>query len=362
MESSQISRKFIFIFFVRHAGVQRMLVLPDSLPFFQCNDRSSNPKIAAYNILQHYGLLHPNSYLPENIWERVNLFGFLNVDHLTFVELDSKYGIEQFSLFDRYQILENLRGRTIPGFGAEQYRILFDQISQINFESFNSPILERNGLFTSNTEATPQSLRMHTSGGGAAATSHCTVKCGHDVCLIMEHHENAGHGVIVFPWFMYHDHTSGTTFPVIILVYEKENWNAICEKMNRKDIGCWYANIERGLREEGKLTLQKKLEPTDGQFIRDSLGRTPVWYMHFNQQLVKTKLSRATLNRIIASDNANEHLSNGFKEIEAIGFFRILSCGTLVGLPGNPVVRKNCFSKIVQSLLKDLESVIPKPK
>jgi hypothetical protein len=207
------------------------------------------------------------------------------------------------------------------------------------------------------TQIMQPSLQKYIFSGGAA-----NVKCGHDLCSIMEHRENAGHGVIVFPWFIYHDHASGTTFPVIILVYEKENWNAICEKMNKKDKGCWCANIERALREEGKLTLRKKLEPTDGQFIRDSLGRTPVWYMHFNRELVKTKLSRATLNRIVASDNANENLSSGFKEIEAIGFFRILPNGTLVGLPGNPVVRKNCFSKIVLSLLKDLESVIPKPK
>jgi hypothetical protein len=46
--------------------------------------------------------------------------------------------------------------------------------------------------------------------------------------------------------------------------------------------------------------------------------------MDFNQELVKTKLRRATLNKIVASDNSNDNLSIGFKEIEAIGFFRIL--------------------------------------
>jgi hypothetical protein len=198
-------------------------------------------------------------------------------------------------------------------------------------------------------------------GGGAAATSLPPVPCGHSVCSTMEHLENAGHGVILFLWFMYHDRASGATFPVIILVHEKGSWNAICEGMNHSDKGCWYSTITRALREEGKMTLRKSLKQSDGTPVRGSLGRTPVWYLQIGD-LVKTTLNRATLNACVTSDNADPKLPKDFKEIGAIGFFRQLPDGRLVGLTGNPPVRFDDFSEIVKSLQADLAWALPKRK
>lgn len=390
-----IAHTFWFIFLVMRDGVLRVLVLPDSLPVFQRDDAASNPKTAAYNTLQHYGLLRSNAPQPRNIWEGGNSVGLENVNQLTFVQLDpthlvdsSSWGSKKYSLCDGNGRSESSVDRTVDGFRDDKYRLLFEQLSQISVRPFEQPVrhepmnpaLARTDLFSTHSAEPPRAPKSswkHSSGGGeaaeaedptitsmfsgAAATSLPTVPCGHDVCSTMEHFENAGHGVILFPWFMYHDRASGATFPVVILVYEKGSWNAICETMSRSDKGCWYRNMQRAIREEGKMTLRKKLEPTDGTPMRGSLGRTPVWYMQIGD-IVETKLNRATLNARVAADNADPSLPRDFKEIQAIGFFRQLPDGNLVGLPGNPIVPSNVFSKIVTSLLADLVWALPKRK
>jgi hypothetical protein len=402
---------FWFIFMVMQGGVLRVLVLPDSLPVFQRDDVDSNPSTAAYNTLQHYGILRPNAPQPRNIWEGGNSVGLESVNRLTFVQLDpthlvdsSSWGIKKYSLCDGNGRSESSVDRTVDGFRDDQYRRLFEQLSQISVRPFDqsvrhepmNPALARTSLFSTHSaepHQAPKSSRKHSSGGGEAAEillpdceaadaedssftsmfrglmsggeattpSLPTVLCGHDVCSTMEHLENAGHGVILFPWFMYHDRASGATFPVVILVYEKGSWNAMCETMSRSDKGCWYSTITRALREEGKMTLRKSLQPSDGTPVRGSLGRTPVWYLQIGD-LVETKLNRATLNARVASDNADPKLPKDFKEIQAIGFFRQLPDGSLVGLPGNPSVRFDVFSIIVKSLLADLVWALPKPK
>ncbi len=349
-----------FLFYAMMGGNPFLLVLMGSSPIVEHNpSKKMTEADAALEALLTRGLVRPGMGKPTVIHHIGGLFG-CNVIH--FVQVDEEAlaskGRHSFFGFNKvYTLLDPITGLTqggkrySSGLTLAQYAAILDALLP-KLSSASPPSLA--GVARGGGGAVAGG-----GGGGAAATSLPTVPCGHDVCSTMEHLENAGHGVILFPWFMYHDRASGATFPVVILVHEKGSWNAICERMNHSDKGCWYSTITRALREEGKMKLRKSLKQSDGTPVRGSLGRTPVWYLQIGD-LVETTLNRATLNARVTSDNADPKLPKDFKEIQAIGFFRQLPDGSLVGLTGNPSVRFDVFSRIVNSLLKDLVQALPK--
>ena len=350
-----------FLFYVMMGGNPHLLVLMGSSPIVEHKpSKKMKEADAALEALLAMGLVRLGTGNPTVIHPISGLFDG-NVIHFVEVAEEALASQGHSWLNSKVYSLVNLNtGKTqggkdvsIPGFGAAQYAEMQTALLRM-LSSAPPPSLVGFARGGGSGGAVAGG-----GGGGAAATSLPTVPCGHDVCSTMEHLENAGHGVILFPWFMYHDRASGATFPVVILVHEKRSWNAICERMNHSDKGCWYSTITRALREEGKMTLRKSLEQSDGTPVRGSLGRTPVWYLQIGD-LVKTTLNRATLNARVTSDNADPTLPKDFKEIGAIGFFRQLPDGSLVGLPGNPPVRFDVFSRIVNSLLKDLVQALPK--
>ena len=358
-QSAPIST-FTFLFYIIMDKNPYVLVLMGSSPIVKHKPSKEMTMTAAVlEALLTKGLVRPGTVNPTVIHPISGLFG--NPDVIHFVKVDeaalapqgySLLGSKVYSVVS-LDTLKTQGGKdpSIPGFEAAQYADTKQCILRM-LSSASPPSLV--GFAHGGGGAVAGG-----GGGGAAATSLPTVPCGHDVCSTMEHLENAGHGVILFPWLMYHDRASGKTFPVVILVHEKGSWNAICEGMNHSDKGCWYSTITRGLYEEGKIELRKSLKQSDGTPVRGSLGRTPVWYLQIGD-LVKTTLNRATLNARVTSDNADPKLPKDFKEIGAIGFFRQLPDGSLVGLPGNPPVRFDVFSRIVNSLLKDLVKALPK--
>ena len=349
----------LFVFYVMMGGNPFLVVLADSSPIIEHKSTTATSADAALEALFARGLVRPGTGKPTVIHSVYGLFGknviyFVQVDQAALApQGHSFFSSKVYSIVDGNGNSKGGRNVSIRGFELAQYSEVMNAL-QSKLPSSSSPPIARFARGGGSGGAVAGG-----GGGGAAATSLPTVPCGHDVCSTMENLENAGHGVILFPWFMYHDRASGATFPVVILVHEKRSWNAICERMNHSDKGCWYSTITRALREEGKMTLRKSLEQSDGTPVRGSLGRTPVWYLQIGG-LVETTLNRATLNARVTSDNADPTLPKDFKEIGAIGFFRQLPDGSLVGLPGNPSVRFDVFSRIVNSLLKDLVQALPK--
>jgi hypothetical protein len=184
------------------------------------------------------------------------------------------------------------------------------------------------------------------AGGGVAVPArHSATSCRHAVCLHLKN-TNAGHGVILVISFIYYCKV-GPTKSVIIMVNEKGSWNLPCETMEKKDLGCWLATLERAIREECKIFLSTHLSDSHIT-LGTSIGKTPVFYVHLNTDMVKHNLSRGILNAQVAADNRNPILPRCYKEIQAIGFFE--KQGTkLVPLDGNPVGYPNKFSDVANS-------------
>ena len=181
------------------------------------------------------------------------------------------------------------------------------------------------------------------AGGGVAVPArHSATSCRHTTCLHLKE-THAGHGVILVISFTYH-YTDGSTKSVIIMVNENGSWNLPCETMEDKDRGCWLATLERAIREECKIFLSTNLSDSHITLVT-SIGKTPVFYVHLNTDMVKHNLSRRILNAQVAADNRNTMLPKCYKEIQAIGFFEKQG-NNLVPLDGNPDDYPNKFSKV----------------
>jgi hypothetical protein len=345
---------FLFVIYVIMGGNPFFVVLADSSPIIEHkSSKITDPSEAALEALLAKRLVRTGTHKPTVIHP---VHGLFDKPVIHFVEVDLAALVEKgHSLFGSkvYSLVDSQTGKSQGGknssFGLPKYTELRNALRPVLTISTPPPIasLARGG---------GGGGAVAFGGGGAAVAashhhggkkSHSSPRCGHVLCTHL-HDEGAGHGGIVIPYFEYHYKDRSKKSAMIMIFEERRSWNFLCERMEKKDNGCWIATIERALREEGKLFLSRDLQEADIK-LGKPIGRTPVFYVELERSMVKHNLSRGVLNAQVAADNSNPSLPHCFKEIQAIGFFERIG-SNLVPLPGNPG-HPNRFSDVVKSWL-----------